>query len=133
MPSIEIDADTSVIWHLLLDHGFATEAQLEDAYEDTQILNKPFLTLLYNYNIIKEEEMLKLIADDLGTEVFTFKNNDVDTNVIDMVKPDTARFYGIVPVKLEGDVLWVVAREPLNNQLTDELPFVLEREVRVYV
>ncbi len=133
MPSIEIDADTSVIWHLLLDHGYASEAQLEDTYEDTQILNKPFLTLLYNYNIIKEDEMLNLIAEDLGTEVFTFKNNEVDPNVIDMVKPDTARYYGIVPVRQDGDTLWVVAREPLNNQLTDELPFVLEREVRILV
>ncbi|MBO4344664.1 MAG: type II/IV secretion system protein [Victivallales bacterium] len=133
MPSIEIDADTSVIWHLLLDHGYATEAQLEDTYEDTQILNKSFLTLVYNYNIIKEDEMLNLIAEDLGTEVFVFKNNEVDPNVIDMVKPDTARYYGIVPVRQDGDTLWVVAREPLNNQLTDELPFVLEREVRILV
>ena len=133
MPSIEIDADTSVIWHLLLDHGYATEAQLEDTYEDTQVLNKPFITLLYNYNIIKEEELLKLIAEDLGTEVFTFKHNEVDTNVIDLIKPDVARLYNIVPVKMDGDVLWVVARDPLNNQLTDELPFVLEREVRILV
>ena len=103
MPSMEIDPEVSLIWHLLLDHNIATEEQLEDTYEDTQVLGKPFLTLLYNYNIITEDKLLELIAEDLGTEVYTFKNKEADMNVVDLVPADTARFYGIVPVGLDGD------------------------------
>ena len=69
MPSVDVDPEASMIWHLLLDHGIATEEQLEDTYEDTQILNKSFAQLLNNYNIISQDDLLKLIAEDLGTEV----------------------------------------------------------------
>jgi len=134
MTMIDIDADVSVVWHLLIDHGIATEEQLADVYEDTKVLNKPFLQLVYNYNIISEEKLLQLVAEDLGTEVFTFKNHDVDTNAVALVPVDTARFYGIVPIGTESDgTLILVAKDPLNNQLTDELPFILGRECRILV
>ncbi len=133
MPSVDVDPEASMIWHLLLDHGVATEEQLEDTYEDTQILNKSFAQLLNNYNIISQDDLLKLIAEDLGTEVYTFKHKEADVTVVDMVPPDTARFYGIVPVKEEDGVLYLAAKEPLNNKLTDELPFILGREIRILV
>ncbi len=133
MPSVDVDPEASMIWHLLLDHGVATEEQLEDTYEDTQILNKSFAQLLNNYNIISQDDLLKLIAEDLGTEVYTFKHKEADVNLVDLVPPDTARFYNVVPVKLEDDILYLAAKEPLNNKLTDELPFILGREIRILV
>ncbi len=133
MPSIDVDPEASMIWHLLLDHGVATEEQLEDTYEDTQILNKSFAQLLNNYNIISQDDLLKLIAEDLGTEVYTFKHKEADVTVVDLVPPDVARVYGVVPVKDEDGVLYLAAKEPLNNKLTDELPFILGREIRILV
>ena len=133
MPSIDVDPEASMIWHLLLDHGVATEEQLEDTYEDTQILNKSFAQLLNNYNIISQDDLLKLIADDLGTEVYTFKHKEADVTVVDLVPPDVARVYGVVPVKDEDGILYLAAKDALNNKLTDELPFILGREVRILV
>ena len=133
MPSVDVDPEASMIWHLLLDHGIATEEQLEDTYEDTQILNKSFAQLLNNYNIISQDDLLKLIAEDLGTEVYTFKHKEADVTVVDLVPPDVARVYGVVPVKDEDGVLFLAAKEPLNNKLTDELPFILGREIRILV
>jgi len=133
MPSVDINADVSVIWHLLLDHGISNEEQLEDTFADTQTLGKSFVDLLYNYKIISEDDLLKLIADDMGTEVYSFKKKEMNPNVVEMVPDDTARFYGVIPVKLEDDILWLVAKEPLNNQLTDELPFILGKDCRIFV
>ena len=133
MPSIDVDPEASMIWHLLLDHGVATEEQLEDTYEDTQILNKSFAQLLNNYNIISQDDLLKLIADDLGTEVYTFKHKEADVTIVDLVPPDVARVYGIVPVKEEDGILYLAAKDALNNKLTDELPFILGREIRILV
>ncbi|MBQ6473885.1 MAG: Flp pilus assembly complex ATPase component TadA [Victivallales bacterium] len=135
MPTIDIDADVSVIWHLLLDNGIATEEQLEDVYDDTQRLNRSFTQLLFNYNIISQEDLLKLIADSLGTTVFTFKDQEIDPSVYDKLPADTARFYGIIPVAYDQDTneLTLVAKEPLQTALTDELPFILGFQTRILV
>ena len=133
MSSLDLDADVSMIWHLLLDAGIATEEQLEDVYDDVHRLNRPFIKLLYNYKIITEDELLKLMADNLGTEVFSFKDAEIAPSVIEMVTDDLARFYEIIPVRYEDDVLYLAAKEPLNNKLTDELPYILEKDCRVLV
>ena len=137
MAAVDMDTDVSAIWHLLLDAGIATEEQLEEAYDESQKMNRPFVTFLYSYQITNEEQLLKLIADSLGTDVFPFHKNPekdlIDEQLLNQVPNDTARFYGIIPVRQEGDTLWLVAKDPLSPQLTDELPFILERDCRILV
>ena len=96
-------------------------------------MNRTFVNILFNFDIITEDDLLKLIADNLGTEVFIFKNKELDMNLVNTVPADMARFYGVIPVKEEGDVLWLVAKDPLSSQLTDELPFALGRDCRIMV
>lgn len=129
----ELDADVSVIWHLLLDKGRATEEQLEDALEESQMMQRPFINTVYNWDIITQEDLLQLIAEDMGTEVYTFNKVEPDEEIVKMVTPDTARFYGIIPVEYDGTVLSVAVRDPLNHALMDELPFALDRDVRVLI
>ncbi|NMA40537.1 MAG: type II/IV secretion system protein [Lentisphaerae bacterium] len=132
-----MDTEVSAIWHLLLDAGIATKEQLEEVYDESQKMNRPFVTFLYNYQITTEDELLKLIADSLGTEVYSFHKNPekemIDEHLLSQVPNDTARFYGIIPVREDGETLWLVAKDPLSPQLTDELPFILERDCRVLV
>ncbi|NMA46027.1 MAG: type II/IV secretion system protein [Lentisphaerae bacterium] len=128
-----MDADVSVIWHLLLDAGIATEEQLEEAFDESQRMNRSFVNILYNFDIITEDDLLKLIAENLGTEVFVFKNKELDVNLVNTVPDDMARFYGIIPVKEEDEILWLVAKDPLSSRLTDELPFALGRDCRILV
>lgn len=129
----ELDADVSVIWHLLLDKGRATEEQLEDALEESQMMQRPFINTVYNWDIITQEDLLQLIAEDMGTEVYTFNKVEPDEEIVKMVTPDTARFYGIIPVEYDDTVLSVAVRDPLNHALMDELPFALDRDVRVLI
>jgi type IV pilus assembly protein PilB len=133
MAAIDMDADVSMIWHLLLDAGIATEDQLEEAFDESQRMNRSFVNILFNFDIITEDDLLQLVADNLGTEVFIFKNKELDMNLINAVPADMARFYGIIPVAEDGEILWLVARDPLSSQLTDELPFALGRDCRVLV
>lgn len=133
MAAIDMDADVSVIWHLLLDAGIATEEQLEEVFDESQRMNRTFVNILYNFDIITEDDLLKLIAENLGTEVFVFKNKELDVNLVNTVPDDMARFYGIIPVKEEDEILWLVAKDPLSSRLTDELPFALGRDCRIMV
>ncbi len=133
MAAIDMDADVSMIWHLLLDAGIATEAQLEEVFDESQRMNRTFVNILFNFDIITEDDLLKLIAENLGTEVFVFKNKELDMNLVNTVPADMARFYGVIPVKEDGEVLWLVAKDPLSSQLTDELPFALGRDCRIMV
>jgi len=133
MANIEIDADSSAIWHLLLDAGKATEEQLADVYEEHERTARTFTTVLYNYDIIKEDDLLQLIAENLGTEVVDIKEGSVDPALIEKVGPSIARVYDIVPVREDGDTLFVAAKDPMNYRMIDELHYVIGQECRILV
>lgn len=133
MANLDMDAEVSAIWHLLLDAGKATESQLEEVFEEHDRTGRDFVTVLYNYEIITEDELLSLIAENLGTEVANIKQGDISEDVIRKVTPDIARMYSILPLREEYGVLYVAARDPMNYRMVDELPYVLDQECRILV
>ena len=133
MPTIELDAETSAIWHILTDAGKATESQLTEVYSEHERTGKAFTTVLYNYDIIKEDELLLLLAKSVGSEVVSLREVTIPKELIQKVTAAIARMYGIIPVREEDGVLFVAAKDPLDYRMVDELHFVLGQECRVLV
>jgi type IV pilus assembly protein PilB len=130
---IEMDAEISAIWHLLLDSGKAQEAQLEEIFEEHERTGRSFTTVLYNYDIIEEDELLTMIAENLGTEFVSLKMGEIPDDLKGRLKPEVARMYGVIPVREEGGVLYVAALEPMGYRMIDELHFLVGQECRVLV
>ena len=133
MPNLDLDADVSTIWQMLEDAGHATAEQLEEVYEEHQRTGRDFTTVLYNYEIIKEDELLRLIAENLGTELVDIRQGEIPETVIQSVTADTARTYQIIPFNEEFDVLWVAAADPMNYRMVSELNYVVGKECRIFV
>lgn len=133
MPHMEIDSDSSAIWHLLVEAGQADEEQLEEVYREHESSGKPFVTVLLNFGIIAEDELLQLIADNIGSEVIDMHQQNISQSLVDMVGRDVARMYEIVPVKVSDGILHLAAKNALNYRMHDELPYVLNQECRVLV
>ena len=129
----EMDAETSAIWHLLLDSGKAQESQLEEVFEEHERTGRSFTTVLYNYDIIEEDELLTLIAENLGTEFVPLKIGEIDEQLQAKLKPEVARQYQVIPVREEDGVLYVAALDPMNYRMIDELHFLVGQECRVLV
>ncbi|NLF16481.1 MAG: type II secretion system ATPase GspE [Lentisphaerae bacterium] len=128
-----MDAEISALWHLLLDAGKATEEQLEEVYEEHDRTGRSFTTVLYNYDIITEDDLLKMVADNLGTDFVVLKPGEIGEEIRERIKPEVARMYSVVPVREEDGVLLVAALEPMNYRMIDELHFLVGQECRVLV
>jgi type IV pilus assembly protein PilB len=133
MPNLDLDADVSAIWQLLEDAGKASEEQLEEVYEEHQRTGRDFTTVLYNYEIVEEDELLELIAEGLGTELVDIRQGEIPEEVVRSITADTARTYRIIPFNEEFDTLWVAAADPMNYRMVDELHYVVGKECRVFV
>lgn len=133
MVNKEIDSDSSAIWHLLIDAGCATEEQLEEIYDEHERTGKAFTTVLYNYGIIDENQLLGLIAESLGTDHVNIKSLDINPQILLKVQPSTARMYKILPVAEEDGTLLLAAADPMNYRMIDELHFVIGQECRIVV
>ena len=71
-----------------------------------------------------------MMADNLGSYVWTPKNSpDIEESVIKMVENNTARSYGVIPIRYEDGQLDLAMRSPLDYQTAETLRFVVNANI----
>ena len=66
-----------------------------------------------------------------NTEILDLSKISIEKAAINKVSASTARFYNIMPVKIERDSVVVAVRDPLNMKLVDDLRFVSGLNIRM--
>ncbi len=128
-----LDPESEILKGMLLDEGLCSEEQLEEIEEEFDRTGKMFQDLLVDYEIVTKDELMGLIAKNLGTDIVDLSYFDVDKEVIDMIDPSTIRMYGVIPLRYEDDVLTVASANPLNYQVAEELHFILGKNVQIVI
>ena len=124
-----LDPESQSLKDMLLASGMIPADQLAEVEEEYERSAKPLKELLVNYDLIMEDQLLEMIATNLGTEVVDLTHVEIEKSVIDMVPGDTARMLGVVPLSFDGTSLTVTVRNPLNYQIGDELRFMLNKDI----
>ena len=128
-----LDPESQSLKDMILASGMITADQLAEVEEEYERSAKPLKELLVNYDMIMEDQLLEMIATNLGTEVVDLSHVEIEKTVIDMVPGDTARMLGVVPLSFDGTSLTVTVRNPLNYQIGDELRFMLNKDIIIVV
>jgi type IV pilus assembly protein PilB len=133
MPAPDLDSESSTIWNLLLDAGMATEEQLTESWDEHERTGLAFKQVIFNYQIIKEDGLLQLLAENLGTELVDIKTFSIEQSLIELVPANIARFYNVFPLADEDGEVKVAACDATNPHLVDELSYVISRPVKICV
>ena len=133
MPIEDMDAQSSALYHLIMDAGLADEGQLEEVWEEHERSGTPFRDILFNFEIVEEDQLMWMIAQTLNTEYIDINEMSPSPELIEQFDPEIMRMYQIVPIREDDSFLYVVAADPLNIHLIDELYQVLGRSVEIMV
>ena len=128
-----LDPESEILKGMLLDEDLCSEEQMEEIEEEHERTGKVFQDLLVDYEIISKEELLGLIARNLGTDVVDLTGIEIEKEIIDMIDPSTIRMYGIIPLKYEDETLTVASSNPLNYQIAEELHFILGKNIFIVI
>ena len=124
-----LDPESQTLKDILLANECCTEEQLAQVIEEYERTGTPLQELLVDFGILTKEEVLEQIAHGLGTDVIDLASMEIPKEVIDMVTTQNARMLGVIPVSFDGTTLYVVLRNPLNDQVLDELRFILGHDI----
>ena len=122
--------DDDFLASTLVELGAVSESQMDDAYEEKERTGASLGHVLVDCGFITEDQMLGVIADQLGMEVVHIKNYDVPNEVLKKVSAAFARAYEILPIRFEDNTLTVALADPLNPTILDDLHFMLEMNVK---
>jgi len=127
------EAESSQLIEIIKRHGLVDERQLQELTEEHARSGKSIAQVLQDFGIVDEPRLLQLVADELGTEYVDLEKTELGADVLQSIPPSVARMYGAIPVRTEGDTVFVAVLDPLNPQVVDELAFVLGKDVHIVV
>jgi len=118
---------------LLHGQGLLDDLQYEEVAGELKRSAAPAIQILQDFGIMKLDEVLRVMASALGTEVVNLKDREISPDVLKLIPAKVAQMYGCLPVGLNQGVLQIALAEPLDPAKSDEIQFSAKRDIQIVV
>ncbi|HTY87237.1 MAG TPA: GspE/PulE family protein [Candidatus Acidoferrum sp.] len=118
---------------LIREQQMIDDLQYEEVVAEFKRSGTPVSQLLQDFGIMKLDDLLHVMATNLGTEVVSLKNIHFSPELLASIPANVARMYHCLPVGVKGGTLQVALADPLDPALADEIGFASKRDVQVVV
>ena len=118
---------------LVKEQGLIDDLQYEEVTAELKRSGTPVFQLLQDFGILKLNDILHVMASNLGTEVVSLRDHEFSPDLLKTIPANVARMYHCVPVALNDGILQVALADPLDPAHADEIGFASKRDVQVVV
>ncbi len=118
---------------LLKTRGYIDDAQAEELAATIQQNGKEVAQAVADFGVMERQQVLWLIAEDLGAQFIDLKGFNPDPELIASIPSATARLYKAAPIAFDGTRLTVAMADPLDAQASEDLRFSLGKEIEFCV
>ena len=118
---------------LVKEQGLIDDLQYEEVAAELKRSGTPVFQLLQDFGIMKVDDILHVMASNLGTEVVSLRDREFSPDLLKTIPANVARMYHCVPVALNNGTLQVALADPLDPAHADEIGFASKRDVQVVV
>ena len=116
---------------LVKDQGLIDDLQYEEVASEFKRSGTKVFQLLQDFGIMKVDDILQVMASNLGTEVVSLSGREFSPDLLKTIPANVARMYHCMPVALNNGVLQVALADPLDPAHADEVGFASKRDVQV--
>ena len=127
------DDHSDVIRDIALEAGLVTPAQAEEIWESHATTGKSFSDSLVDAGLADRPTILQAIADHLQVQFYSVVPADPGEALTKLLKAPQAHKYVVLPVAEEAGKLTLLAKDPLNSSVINELSFILQKDIELAV
>ena len=121
------------IFEIIKSSELLDDSQLDEINESHLQTGKPLAEAVIDSGLVERGQILSLVADYLGLECADSTPERVPEQIAAIVKPSVARMYAIVPLESDTASVKVLAKDPFNASIIDDLTFTLNKDIHVIV
>lgn len=118
---------------LLEQDGLVTRAQLEEAMEEQTGTGKTLGRILVDRGVLREEDLVRVLAQQIGMEFVDLAEEVVDPSVVSMIPEAMARRYQAIPISWRDGKILVAMADPSNVIAVDDIRSVTGAVVQTVV
>ncbi len=120
---------TKNLGEILVDNGVVTPAQLEEGIEKQRQTREFLGRTLVGLGYATEQDIVNALGIQQGMEQVNLSQASIDTDVLNLITPDIAQFYNIIPIRKNDNILTIAMADPLAINTIDDLKVILSCEI----
>lgn len=123
--------DSRLLGQLLVQQGVLTTEQLAEAVhkQQTTMSGKRLGEVAVRMGFISKHHITEGLAEQLGIPIVKLADREIPERIRNLVEPNIAKLYRVIPLAEEGRTLIVAMADPTNMNHIDNLSRLLERPV----
>ena len=121
------------IYDIIENAELLSKEQLDELNESHLSTGKSLVNAVIDAGLIERPEILKAIAEFLGFEYLDTVPSNIPEAIASSMRPNVARMYAVVPLECDDTSIRLLACDPFNASIIDDLTFTLNRDVTVLV
>lgn len=114
---------------VIMELGFAGADEIDVALQKQNAGGGRLEDTLVQSGKLSPEMLARSLAAQLGYEFLDPVQNPPDNKVALMIPEGTARRYGVVPIRMQGDALVIAMKDPRNVFALDDLKLITGRDI----
>lgn len=114
---------------LLLSIGLITQEQLDKALAIQKATNDRLGSTLIKSGFISEKQLIEALEMQLGVEFIDLSRTKISPDMAQVLSKNIAKEYGVVPVSVSGDTLYLAMSDPLNFMALEAVKTATRKKV----
>lgn len=115
---------------LLLEAKMITQDQLDEALQLHRTEGKKVGEILLEKEYVTNEQIIKTLEVQLGIDFVDLETYPIDKDVPELISERMARRYTLIPIKVDGNSIYVAMADPLDIYAMDDVHLATGYEVR---
>src|SRR2546423_10746263 len=124
---------TRALGEILVDDGFITQEQLDEARRESEQSGKSLGRTLIDMSLVGEAALVKALATQIGLPFMDLADSQIDLTAASLVPHSLAKRYTALPIAFEEETLIVAMSDPGNVFAVDDIRTLTGRDIRIVV
>ena len=121
------------VYEIIKGANLLEPAQLDELNESHLNTGKSLADAVIDSGVVERGQILAAVAEYLGYEYLATPPNKVEENIASCVRASAARMYAVVPYKVSDTSVSLLAQDPFNPAIIDDLTFTLNKDITIVV
>ena len=121
------------VYEIIKGANLLEPAQLEELNESHLHTGKSLADAVIDSEVVDREQILAAVAEYLGYEYLATPPNKVEEDIASTVRASVARMYAVVPYEVSDTSVSLLAQDPFNPAIIDDLTFTLNKDITIVV
>jgi len=121
------------IYEIIRNSEMLDKAQLDELNESHIHTGKSLADAVIDSSVVERGAILSAVAEYLGYEYLETVPKSIPDNVSGIMKAAVARMYAVVPYEADELSVSLLAKDPFNPSIIDDLTFTLNKDITIVV